>query len=283
MGISSSNELEELIDGTINIPTIPTVLTEITEIFASPDGSAKDAAAVIEKDAAIATRALRLVNSPFYGLKNPVSNINLACSILGLRSIKNLVVQATVLQTFGDCPELRDFDADWLWDHSFKTAVACRMLADRTEVAHGMSREDAYTAGLIHDIGKLILIESQRDRFAEALNHSRSEDMPLAKAEGEVFGFNHAHVGGLLAERWKLPRTVQAAVMYHHSPAPDADDWARSFLVKAANTFAHAAALPSEGAYRGDRLDPDALGVLQLSQAQAEEILAAVRLASVSS
>lgn len=281
MTISTTAELEELIDGTVSIPTIPTVLTEITEIFNSPDGSAKQAGEVIEKDAAIATRVLRLVNSPFYGLKNPVSNINLACSILGLRAIKNLVVQATVLQTFGSSPEVRDFDANWLWDHSFKTAVACRMLADRSPVANGMAREDAYTCGLIHDIGKLILIDSQADRFAEALRMSRGDKLPLAKAEGEVFGFNHAHVGGLLANRWKLAPNVQAAVMYHHSPATNAEDWARGFLVKAANSFAHLATDKPNTSYRGDVLDADTMQALGLDDVQHREILEAAKLASV--
>lgn len=279
--ISTTAELEELIDGTVNIPTIPTVLTEITNIFNSPEGSARDAAAVIERDPAIATRVLRLVNSSFYGLKNPVSNINLACSILGLRVIKNLVVQATVLQTFAGTASVGSFDATWLWDHSFKTAVACRMLAERSPVANGMPKEDAYTCGLIHDIGKLILIDSHGDRFTEALTLSATHAMPLAKAEGEVFGFNHAHVGGLLASRWKLSPTVQAAVMYHHSPATSAEDWARGFLVKAANTFAHRCA-GNGGGYRPDACDDDTLQALQLDATQLQEILAATSAAAVS-
>jgi len=273
--ISTTAELEELIDGTVSIPTIPTVLTEITAIFDSPDGSAKDAAQVIEKDPAIATRALRLVNSSFYGLKNPVSNINLACSILGLKVIKNLVVQATVLNTFGADMARDGFDADWLWDHSFKTAVACRMLAEVTDICNGLAKEDAYTCGLIHDVGKLILLDSQADRFQEALKLAHADGLPLAKAEGDVFGFNHAHVGGLLANRWKLAPTVQAAVMYHHSPATNAEDWARGFLIKAANTYAHIAAARngSPSGYRGDRLDSDSIQTLGLTEEQHQEIL----------
>lgn len=271
--ITTSAELEDLIDGTVNIPTIPTVLTEITAIIDSPDGSAKDAATVIEKDAAIATRALRLVNSSFYGLKNPVSNINLACSILGLKVIKNLVVQATVLQTFESDKQCGNFDANWLWDHSFKTAVACRLLAEHSEIAEDFNKEDAYTCGLIHDIGKLILIEAQTDRFQEALSLSETAKVPLAKAEGEVFGFNHAHVGGLLANRWKLAPNVQAAVMYHHSPATNPEDWARGFLVKAANTYAHMAA-NGNGGWTGDQLDEDSLQTLGLSAEQHAAILA---------
>ncbi|MBL8729956.1 MAG: HDOD domain-containing protein [Planctomycetes bacterium] len=279
--ITTSAELEDLVDGTVNIPTIPTVLTEITNIFHSPEGSAKEAAAVIEKDPAIATRVLRLVNSSFYGLRNPVSNINLACSILGLKVIKNLVVQATVLQTFGSTPEIRGFDAQWLWDHSFKAAIACRLLAEQSPVGNGLTKEDAYTAGLIHDIGKLILIDGQADRFSDALRLSQQGNVPLAKAEGEVFGFNHAHVGGLLANRWKLPPVVQAAVMYHHSPATNADDWARGFVVKAANTLAHQAAGDRHGGYRGDLCDAETLQALGLSAAQEAAIRDAVGAASM--
>lgn len=281
--ISTTAELEELIDGTVAIPTIPTVLTEITNIFNSPDGSAKQAGAVIEKDPAIATRVLRLVNSSFYGLKNPVSNINLACSILGLKVIKNLVVQATVIQTFGGTRDVGDFDAQWLWDHSFKTAVACRMIAERSPVGAGLAKDDAYTCGLIHDIGKLILIDSQAERFGEALRISRETRVPLAKSEGDVFGFNHAHVGGLLANRWKLAANVQAAVMYHHSPATNAEDWARGFLVKAANTFAHQAAADSTGGYLGDTCDADTMLALALSEEQVAEITAATALARMES
>lgn len=279
--ITTSAELEELVDGTVNIPTIPTILTEITRICNSPDGSAREAGALIEKDPAIATRVLRLVNSSFYGLKNPVSNINLACSILGLKVIKNLVVQATVLQTFGSTPEIQGFDATWLWDHSFKTAVACRMLVERSSVGAEMSKEDGYTCGLIHDVGKLILIDGQADRFSEALRLSQQRKMPLARAEGEVFGFTHAHVGGLLANRWKLPPLVQAAVMYHHSPATNAEDWARGFLVKAANTFAHQAAAGTDGGYTGDVCDADTLQALALSAADEAEIRDAVAQASM--
>lgn len=91
--------------------------------------------------------------------------------------------------------------------------------------------------------------------------------IPLAKAGGEVFGFNHAHVGGLLANRWKLAPAVQAAVMYHHSPATNPEDWARGFIVKAANTYAHMAAT-GNGGWIDDLLGEDSLQALGLSAEQ---------------
>lgn len=270
---TTSAEVEELIDSTVSIPTIPTVLNEINAVLASPDGSAKDAAGVIERDPAIATRALRLVNSSFYGLRNPVSNINLGCSILGLQVISNLVVQATVLQTFQtDTGSV--LDADWLWDHSFKAAVACRMLAERTELAGELSRDDAYTCGLVHDVGKLILLDSQPERYAEAARLSAAQQTPLAHAEREVFGFDHAHVGGVLARRWKLAQDVQDAVLFHHSRDTDVSRAPAGLLVQAANSYAHLTS-SREGGWRGDALEHDALMALGLSEAEHLEILQA--------
>jgi HD-like signal output (HDOD) protein len=270
---TTSTEVEELIDSTVSIPTIPTVLNEINAVLASPDGSAKDAAGVIERDPAIATRALRLVNSSFYGLRNPVSNINLGCSILGLQVISNLVVQATVLQTFQtDTGSV--LDADWLWDHSFKAAVACRMLAERTELGFDLSRDDAYTCGLVHDVGKLILLDSQPKRYADAVRVSAAQQTPLAHAERLVFGFDHAHVGGVLARRWKLAQDVQDAVLFHHSQDTDAPRAAAGRLVQAANSYAHLTS-SREGGWRGDALEHDALMALGLSEAAHLEILQA--------
>jgi len=274
--ISTSAELEGLIDGTVSIPAIPAVLTEITAIFNSPHGSAKDAAAVIAKDTALATRALQLVNSSLYGLKNPVSDINLACSMLGLEVINNLVVQATVLQTFTSTAAVGGFDVKWFWDHSFKTAVACRLLAQLSPAANGLRKDDAYTCGLIHDIGKLILIDSHPVRFGEALSLSNKAQVPLAKAETEVFGFNHAHVGGLLAGRWKFGAAVQAAVTYHRNPSTNEDDRAFGFLVRAANTIAHEAASGTSGGYPGDTCEEATMLALGLTETQRAEILAAV-------
>lgn len=274
-------ELEELVDGTVNIPTIPTVLTEVTAICNAPDGSARDAAKVIEKDAAIASRALRLVNGSLFGLKSPVANINLACSILGLRVLKNLVVQATVLQSFQGTQGLAGFDANWLWKHAFQTAIACRLLAEDPALAHGMPKDDAYTCGLIHDIGKLILLESCRERFGQALQLSQQRQVPLAAAEQEVFGFDHAQVGGLLANRWKLAPAVQEAVAHHHVRA-DAPGFPSGRLVRMGNSLAHLAS-DTTGGYRGDPSDRAALLGFGLTEERLQQILAAARSADLAS
>ncbi len=269
--LTSSEELEELIDSTVTIPTIPKTLMEINRIFASDEGSAQEAAEAIEKDPAIAAKILRLVNSSFYALKNPISAIPLACSILGLRVIKNLVVQATVLDSFASGPELDEFDTEWLWEHSFKTATAARLIVEKSEADFGIGADDAYTCGLVHDVGKMLLLQNQTEQFAEALKHSKEKGMPLAKAEAELFGFTHAHVGGFLAKRWKLPHELQVAVMYHHSPGANPEDWVQGFLIHAANTIAHQCASGS-GGWVGDLLHDDSMQVFSFSEDILSEI-----------
>ncbi len=280
--ITTSAELEDLIDSTVSIPTIPTTLLEINRIFASPEGSAREAGVVIERDPAIATKVLRLVNSPIYGLKNPVAAIPLACSILGLKTIKNIVVQATVLETFAGSAEIDEFDTKWLWDHSFKTGMAAKLLVEASPGQFGIERDEAYTCGLVHDVGKMVLLQSQPDRFAEALAHSKRSDLPLAKAEGELLGFSHAHVGGLLAQRWGLSHGLQVAVMYHHSPGGDPEEWAKGFLIHAANTIAHQVAV-GDGGWRGDLCDDDAMKALGIADEALAEIREKVRTTSIAS
>lgn len=268
--ISSSAELEELIESTVTIPTIPTTLREIQRITQDPNGSAREAAEVIEKDPAIATKVLRLVNSSFYALANPVSSINLACSILGFKVIQNLVVQATVVETFSSTEEIEGFDPSWLWDHSFKTALAARLLLKACDADFGIDAEEAYTCGLIHDVGKVILLESETERFRDAIRRSHEQRVPLARAEGEVFGFSHAHVAGVLAKHWRLAPSLQEAVMYHHSPGTDPESWAKGFLVHAANTIAHQVA--GEAGWIGSLASTDSMQALGLPEEQLAEI-----------
>ncbi|MEM7201625.1 MAG: HDOD domain-containing protein [Planctomycetota bacterium] len=278
--ISTSAELEELIDSTVSIPTIPTTLLEINRVMSSPDGSAREAGEIIEKDPALAAKVLRLVNSSFYALRNTVTSIPLACSILGFKVIKNVAVQATVLDSFSGVAGIEAFDPNWLWDHSFKTALAARMLAEASNGAFGLDKEEAYTCGLVHDVGKMLLLEGQPERFAEALQHSNDTGLPLAKAEGELFGFSHAHVGGLLAQRWRLSNELQEAVVYHHSPGANPEQWARGFLIHIANGIAHEVAA-SGGGYRGDTVDADAMRAIGVDDATLDGIRDEVALASI--
>jgi putative nucleotidyltransferase with HDIG domain len=187
------------------------------------------------------------------------------------------VVQATVLQTFSQAPEIAEFDARWLWDHSFKTALGARLLS-QAMAGSGHDRDEAYTCGLIHDIGKMVLLQSKADAFAGALRTSKQRNAPLARVELELFGFSHAHVGGLLAQRWKLSPATQAAVTDHHTPGND--ERGLAFVVAVANGLAHEAASGS-GGWIGERCDAATVQRLGVEKSVLDEIRAAVRTACV--
>ena len=216
--LADLDALEDLLEGLVSIPTVPSTLTEINRILDDPDGSAREAAEVVARDPAVAAKVLRLVNSAYYALKNPVSNIPFAVSILGLKVLKNLVVQATILETFGAKEGAAGLDTEWLWDHSFKAAVAAGQLARHAADTVKMIPEDAYTCGLIHDVGRIIMADSFGAKFARAVLVARKTKKPLQQVEQETFNFDHAAVGALLSERWRLSPRLSKASLHHHSP-----------------------------------------------------------------
>ena len=276
---TTSERLEQLVESTVTIPTIPSILVEMQEVVENPEGSTAEAASIIEKDPAIATKILRLVNSPIYSLHNPVTAIPLACSILGLRVVQNLSVQATVLDQFSTGTETSILDLNWLWDHSFKTAMAARILVGEVELDVEISPDEAYTSGLIHDVGKVILIEGQTERFEQAMRLSNERAVPLARVEDELFGFTHADVGSLLANRWNLPPVLHTAILLHHATQPNDEPCGVGTLLRAANTLAHYAA-GSRCSYKPDLMSGPALDSLGLERDRIRGIIEDVRSAS---
>ena len=136
---TTSERLEDLVDSTITVSTIPSILIEMQEVVRSPEGSTSEAAKIIQKDQALATEILRRVNSPIYSLGHPITAIPLACSILGLRVVQNISVQATIIEQFSSGPSSDLLNLNWLWDHSFKTAVAARTLVNEADLDVEMS------------------------------------------------------------------------------------------------------------------------------------------------
>jgi len=264
-------ELEDLIDQTVTIPTVPTTLLEIDGIVNDPDGSAAAAAEVVAKDPAIATKVLRLANSSIYALKHSVTDIGHAVSILGLKVLKNLVVQATVLDTFQGDQYGSIFDAPWLWDHSVKAGCAAREIAIHAPIEFPLDPEEAYTAGLLHDVGKILLFENARSDYLKAIESSEKKKLPIFATEREVFGFSHAHVGAVLAKKWKLGEILCSAIRHHHMPSKDPNEWAVGCLVHAANGIAHEAA-ERKASYIGHELRPEAKSLLKLSAETLEMI-----------
>ena len=164
-----NTQLQGIIDATVTIGTVPKTLAEVQRVTGDPKASTSHLAVVIRKDPVVAARVLRMANSAAYVQQENISAIDIACVVLGFRTISNLVIQATVLGRFRVTDKIGGLDVTRLWDHSFKAAMAARFLVDVLPSRFGMDADEAYTCGLLHDLGKILLLQSQPEKFRQAL------------------------------------------------------------------------------------------------------------------
>lgn len=201
--------------GTIeNLPTLPIVLRQVQRIMDSPNSNMNQIAAVVAKDQALASKTIRLVNSAYYGLRTRIPSICQAIVILGLNTLYNLMLGLSVVKTF-DTSRLLGFDPQKFWEHCFGTALLSKKLAEKTGYS---DPEECFIAGLLHDMGRLVLQQFLNNEFEQALLKSESDKKTLFLMEREVIGFDHSQVGMWLAEKWNLPEMLKVVLRYHHEP-----------------------------------------------------------------
>jgi len=195
------------------LPTLPTVLGQIMEALADENTSALELGRHIAADQSLSATLLRQVNSAFYGFYRRVTTVKDAVVILGFRDVQNLVLAASAFRVFPDSASA--YDRNQLWRHSLATAMAAERIAKRLSLPADGSY---FSAGLLHDIGKVALDSVYPDNFQEAVRRAVSGPLPLYEVEPQVFGMDHAEVGGALAEHWNLPPVLTEAIRKHHIP-----------------------------------------------------------------
>ena len=207
------DEIRRITKSIINLPTLPTVVARMLEMLDNPRTSASQVGRLISGDQVLTAKLLKLANSAFYAFPQPISTVNLAVVVLGFNIIKDLVIGISVIESFSR--EADDyFDVMKFWEHSIGCGVAARMLARM----HGYRVSgEAFTAGLLHDIGKLVMREHLKAEFLEVLGRARRGGS-FVEAEREVLGVTHAEIGSWLAERWNFPPVLREAILYHHEP-----------------------------------------------------------------
>ena len=217
-----STNILGLVNSTVELPTMPEVLVRLNEVMSNPDSSSEDVAKVVQRDPAVATNILRIVNSAYYGLQVRVSSVSLAISIMGFNMTKKIALKAAVFSVFGKRREkIQHFDPQAFWKHAVFTGIAARTLGTASASFAEVHAEDLYIAGLLHDIGKIILLEKAAPRYLAVLRKAAAEGLPDLEVEQRDLGFTHADVGSVLAIKWFLPEDLAIAVRYHHRPSAD--------------------------------------------------------------
>jgi len=228
----SDTHLDRLLDEIVTLPSAPTVLIKVTQMVDNPSISLGEVGEAIAADPPISMKILRLVNSAYYGVRHTVGSIEHAISLLGLKVVKNLVLTATIFHTFSSvrAEEGLLFEREQFWLHCVSTGIIAKTLAQSLPEGSPLDADELFAAGLLHDVGKIILQQHLHKKFEQALKKSATERTPLYECEVETLGVDHARVGGKLAEKWKLPGELVKAIQHHH-PAPDQDNFPQAAAI----------------------------------------------------
>ncbi len=208
----AENELAGLVGSVGSLPSPPHIFTSLTQLLADPESSIVDVSHVVEQDPAMAAKVLQLVNSAFFGLGRHLSTIQDAVGFLGMKMIRNLTLSLQVFHSFGDSFP-KGFDPEVERNHTLSVANMARNIIREEKV-----QDDAFLAGILHDIGKLLIATRRKEEFGEMIRESEANNTPLVIVEAKHWNVTHAQIGAYLLGIWGLPQTIVEAVAYHHFP-----------------------------------------------------------------
>ncbi len=244
-----------------DLPSLPAVVIELLSSMEQDDIDVHALAGKIALDQALSAKTLRLANSSFYGMPTQVTSIQQAISVLGFHSIRTLVTACAVTGCFASGPGA-EFDFDGFWRHAIGTAACARVLARPLR----LNPETAFTAGLLHDLGTMVLVTRFPAEYRAVESHRKQHDCSTSIAQQAVFGLDHAMIGSALAAYWKFPQAIQQAVAQHHQ-APQGGPPTLALAVYLGNVLAHALDLSGQEDEQVPELDLPAWRALDLDHA----------------
>ncbi|MHC4873470.1 MAG: HDOD domain-containing protein [Planctomycetota bacterium] len=198
------------------LPTLPDVVAKVNELVNSSSASAGDINDVISRDISLSSKVLKMVNSSFYGFPRRITSITHAVVILGFNTVRNLALSAFVFSAFKDNKSLK-FDYRQFWLHSIGVGITANGIAQNLGLSQ-TEKEDSFMAGLLHDVGKVVMCEFLADKAKLVIDKVKEKDCLFYEAEKELLDFNHASLGGSLLEKWNLPISIVSFVNNHHQP-----------------------------------------------------------------
>ncbi|SDB30566.1 HD-like signal output (HDOD) domain, no enzymatic activity [Desulfonatronum thiosulfatophilum] len=233
LGDDGPRAVLHLVREQVGLISMPDIFYKIMQVMESPFSSASHIADVVAKDSSLTAKLLKLVNSAYYGFPSKIGSIRRAVALLGTKELTSLAFGISVVNTFDRIPK-KVMDVESFWKHSITCGIYASLVSSWKQ---NLSGERFFVAGLLHDLGRLIMLKGMPDACREAICLSRKERMPLFLAERRVIGFDHAHVGGLLCREWKIPGSLEQMVRYHHAPAK-AENIMEAGIVNLANLMA---------------------------------------------
>jgi len=268
-----SDEATRKIDAYIkNMPSLPTTVAKVLEVCNNPRTSPADLNHVISLDPVLVGRVLKLINSAYYGLGQQITSLVRAIIMLGINTVKNLALSSAVLRNLSAKKDFQALDMEGLWRHSLCVDVEAKVLAKRRGV-DAKQEEEYFTAGLVHDIGKIPRNAVLNREYVLAISVWDRERISLHRAEERMLGLDHARSGAMIAEAWRLEGAVGDAIAHHHAyleyTGPHKDIL---YSVVLANRFASVMEIGFSGNRYPEKLDNSVWEILGVSRDIFDEI-----------
>jgi HD-like signal output (HDOD) protein len=228
---------QDLVSRNVRLVSLPEVCIQVQALADSPHTTAADIGDVVGKDTALTTRLLKLVNSAYFSLPKKIDTISRAVNMIGMRELRNLTLAASAAEVFSRIPaNLVDMAA--FWQHSVYCGLIGRNLAGRCNVLHS---ERLFTAGLLHDVGRLLMLMKMPDQIGTAESMRQQSQDDVCTIERGLIGFDHAQVGHALLAHWNMPDSLCESVLYHHNPESAAEARLEAAIVHIADQVTHCA------------------------------------------
>ncbi len=235
----SNPSIKDLIRNNLSIPTLPDVVLQINKMIEDPDAGTAEIGSLVSRDAPLAAKVLRIANSSYYGLSGECVSTEHASTVLGFKVLKNIVTQVAIINQFDHLEGDGRFSLQDLWDHAGLTAHLCSKLAQRCTVLRAFTPDEMYVCGLLHDVGKVVLLDGLGTRYLDLVQKSDEGGHSLFSVERASLGFSHTDVGAVVANRWGLPEQISNAIQYHHGPRDEVSRNVVVSIVAHANLVAH--------------------------------------------
>ncbi len=261
-------EARELVKGVGKLTSLPEVCVRVNEMVDDPRSSAAAIGSVISRDTALTAQLLRLSNSAFYNFPSNISTISRAIMVIGERELRYLVLALSAVRVFSQVP-IDLINMASFWRHCVYTGVMARLIARRCHVLHS---ERLFVAGLLHDIGMLVILNREPELESDALLRADETGEALYKIEDELLGCNHADVGRALLEQWNLPSVLCETVGCHHTIAAAEEARLDVAIVHIANVVSNRAELPVGHSGPNPDIEPLAWELTGLDEGVIEEL-----------
>lgn len=263
-----SEQFRDKIEHFTNLPTLPLVASRLMQIINDPATSASDVAFIVGQDLSLSAKVLRLSNSAFYGIPHSITSIKNAVVILGLKVINTMVLSLTVFDMFPDDKNRSSlFNRKAFWLHSLSCGLIAKYLSSRMRKVVLFDPEEAFCAGLLHDIGKVVMEQYLHEDFHTALDYAVKNAIPIHEAEQHLLGYNHTNVAAWLTGSWGLPAEIRQSLIHHHSPAESIECQDIVTLSHLADWLCYETGMVLDPEYQKPTLDEQSVERLKLAEA----------------